>query len=183
MTRAEERVLVEQAQTDPRKFDAVYLAFIDEIYRFVYYKTSVKETAEDITAQVFMHALEQVGKFQYKPGARFSSWLYAIARNQVIDHYRKHRETVDLEATEPLPAPETSTTQVDQHIQQDRVRAVLQTLPPDDQTILQLRLWQDQSYSEIAQTLDSNSVAMRARYSRALKKFNLAYTKHYGQTN
>lgn len=183
MTRAEERVLVEQAQTDPRKFDALYLAFIDDIYRFVYYKTSVKETAEDITAQVFMQALEHVGSFRYTPGAKFSSWLYAIARNKVIDHYRRQHDTVDLETIEPLPAPETATAQVDQQIQQERVQAVLQDLPPADQEILQLRLWQDRSYTEIAQILASNAIAVRARYSRAVKKFNLAYTKRYGQTD
>lgn len=183
MTRAEERVLVEQAQADPRKFDALYLAFIDDIYRFVFYKTTVKETAEDITAQVFMQALEHLNNFRYTPGAKFSSWLYAIARNKVIDHYRRQRDTVDLEAIEPLPVPETSTEQVDQHINQERVRSILQQLPPADQEILQLRLWQDRSYTEIAQTLGSNAIAIRARYSRAIKKFNTLYTKHYGQTN
>jgi len=183
MNRSEERILVEQAQADPRKFDALYLAFIDDIYRFVYYKTSAKETAEDITSQVFMQALEHIHNFHYTPGARFSSWLYAIARNKVIDHYRRQRDTVDLETIEPLPAPETTTEQVDQHINQERVHALLQQLPPADQEILRLRLWQDKSYTEIAQILASNAVAVRARYSRAVKKFNTLYTKHYGQTN
>lgn len=183
MTRAEECVLVEQAQTDPRKFDALYLAYIDEIYRFVYYKTSVKETAEDITSQVFMQALEHMGQFRYTAGARFSSWLYAIARNKVIDHYRKQHDTVNLEETEPLPAQDTTTTDVDRHIQQEQIQSVLQELSPVDQELLQLRLWQDQSYTEIAQAVQSNVIAVRARYSRALKKFNRSYTQRYGQTN
>lgn len=183
MTRAEERVLVAQAQADPRKFDSLYLAFVDEIYRFIYCRTSAKETAEDITSQVFMQALEHVPKFRYAPGARFSSWLYAIARNLVIDHYRKHRETVDLEQIEPLSSPETASTAVDHSIDQQRVRQVLQQLSPDDQEILQLRLWQDRSYREIAQIVQSNAVAVRARFSRALKKFKVFYTQRYDQTD
>lgn len=180
MTRSEERFLVEQAQADPRKFDVLYLAYINDIYRFVFYKTSQQETAEDITAQVFMQALERLAQFHYQPGARFSSWLYTIAHNQIVDYYRKHRDTVDLEHAEPLPSPETATQTVDLHLQQERVRVIVQQLPNGDQEVLQLRLWEDKSYSEIARILNSNMVAIRARYSRALKKFNTLYIKHYG---
>lgn len=183
MTRSEERVLVEQAQADPRKFDALYLAFIDDIYRFVYYKTSIKETAEDITSLVFMQALEHINQFRYTPGAKFSSWLYVIARHKIIDYYRKHHEMVDLDDVEPLNAPDNTVSQVDEHITQDRIRSVLCGLPAADQEVLQLRLWQDRSYSEMADILNSNVVAIRARYSRALKKFNKAYTERYGQND
>lgn len=183
MTRAEERVLVAQAQADPRKFDSLYLAFVDEIYRFIYCRTGTKETAEDMTSQVFMQALEHIISFRYTPGARFSSWLYAIARNLVIDHYRKHRETVALEQIEPLPSAETASGAVDQSIDQARIRDVLHQLSSDDQEILQLRLWQDRSYREIAQIVQSNTVAVRARYSRALKRFNTHYTQRYGQAH
>lgn len=180
MTRSEERFLVEQAQTDPRKFDALYRAYINDIYRFVFYKTSQTETAEDITAQVFIQALERLAQFRYQPGARFSSWLYTIAHNLIVDHYRKHHDTVDLEHAEPLPSAETASHTVDLHLQQERVQAVIQQLPSGDQEVLQLRLWEDKSYREIAQILNSNMVAIRARYSRALKKFNILYIKHYG---
>ncbi len=183
MTRNEERFLVEQAQADPRKFDALYRAYIDAIYRFVFYKTSQKETAEDITAQVFMQALERLSQFRYQPGARFSSWLYTIAHHQIVDYYRKRRDTVDLEQAEPIPSAETATDSVDSHLQQDRVRSIVQQLPSADQEVLQLRLWEDKSYHEIAQILHSNMVAIRARYSRALKKFNTLYTKRYGTSD
>lgn len=180
MTRSEERFLVEQAQADPRKFDALYRAYINDIYRFVFYKTSQTETAEDITAQVFMQALERLVQFHYRPGARFSSWLYTIAHNQIVDYYRKRHDVIDLEDAEPLPSPETATQTVDLHLQQERVRVIVQQLPNGDQEVLQLRLWEDKSYSEIAQILNSNMVTIRARYSRALKKFNTLYTQHYG---
>lgn len=180
MTRGEEQVLVEQAQANPQRFDALYRAYIEEIYRFVFYKTSAKETAEDITAQVFMQALEHLASFHYTPGARFSSWLYMIARNQVIDYYRKQHDTTDIDAIEPIATPETASQTVDQHLQQDRVRSIINQLPTTDQEIVQLRLWQDKSYHEIAQILHSNSIAVRARYSRAVKKFTQLYTHTYG---
>ncbi|EKD79293.1 MAG: hypothetical protein ACD_41C00110G0002 [uncultured bacterium] len=183
MTRPEEQHLVKQAQLDAQRFTALYLAFVDEIYRFIYFKTSVKETAEDLTAQVFMQALEHLTEFRYAPGARFSSWLYAIARNKVIDYYRRHKETVGLEDIAERSTPETATHHVDAQFQQQRIHVILQLLPSPDQEVLQLRLWQDKTYSEIAQIVQSNAVAVRARYSRALKKFKQFYLQHYGQTD
>ena len=180
MTRREEQILVEKAQVDPTQFDTLYRAFIDEIYRFIYYKTSSQATAEDLTAQVFMHALEHISRFRYKPGARFSSWLYTIARNQVIDYYRKARPTAALEEVEPIGIPETSSTTVDQQFQQEQIQQLLQQLPKLDQEVLKLRLWQDKPYHEIAQIVRLNAVTVRARFSRALKKFKQLYTDRYG---
>jgi RNA polymerase sigma-70 factor (ECF subfamily) len=182
MTRREEQWLVNQAQQDPRQFDALYMAYIDDIYRFIYYKTSHQATAEDLTAQVFMQALERLQQFHYQPGARFSSWLYRIAHNLIVDYYRKHKETVDIELAESVAAAETTSHIVDEHLQAEQVQCVLQMMSEDDRTILQLRLWQDKSYTDIAQIMQSNAVAIRARYSRAVKKFNALYAQHYGST-
>lgn len=179
MTRTEEKILVEQAQQDLQQFDRLYLAFIDEIYRFIFYKTSSKEVTEDLTAQVFMQALEYIGSFRYQSGARFSSWLYQIARNQVIDYYRKDQPNVNLEDVELVDSQPAASTLLDQALQQQQVRQLLQQLPKADQEILTLRLWQDKSYAEIAELMSSNSVTMRARYSRAIKKFKQLYTTQY----
>lgn len=181
MTRPEERHWVEQAQQDPKHFEVLYRAFVEDIYRFIYYKTSTKEVAEDLTAQVFMHALEHLSRFHYTPGARFSSWLYTIARNQVIDHYRQHHPADNLEDHDTVAQPETSSSQTDRKLEQERIQQVLNQLPPPDKELLQLRLWDDKSYLEIAQIVQSNVVAVRARYSRALKKFKQLYLQHYGQ--
>lgn len=180
MTRAEEKVLVEQAQKDPLQFDVLYRAFIDEIYRFIFFKTSSKEVAEDLTSQVFMQALEHIGTFRYQLGARFSSWLYSIARNQVIDYYRKQHPVVELKAAEPLAQAETASRSTDKVIEQEQIQAVIKELLPADQEILTLRLWQDKTYAEISRITTSNAVAVRARFSRALKKFKTLYSEHYG---
>lgn len=182
MTRSEEQLLVEQAQRNPLQFDQLYRVFIDEIYRFIFYKTSSKEIAEDLTSQVFMQALEHIGAFRYRIGARFSSWLYAIARNQVIDYYRTNHPTVDLEEAKPVATTAIASSEVDQHLQRQQVQKILQQLSSQDQEILTLRLWQDKTYPEIATLLASNTVAVRARFSRAVKKFKQLYTTCYETT-
>ena len=181
MTRGEEKFLVEQAQKNPLQFDALYRIFVDEIYRFIFFKTSSKEVAEDLTSQVFMQALEHISTFRYRLGARFSSWLYSIARNQVIDYYRKQHQTVPLEAAEPLAQVETASRSTDRAIEQEQIQAVIKELSPADQEILTLHLWQDKTYAEISRITASNAVAVRARFSRAVKKFKMQYNKYYSE--
>ncbi len=179
MTRTEEQALVSAAQADSQQFEALYQAFVNEVYRFIYYKVNIKEVAEDLTSQVFMQVLEHISNFRYQTGARFSSWLYQIARNAVIDYYRKDREAVNLEDVELPDAQPAVHMFIDQDYQHQRVKQVLQQLSVADQEILTLRLWQDKAYTEIAQIMQCNSVTARARYSRALKKFKQLYTTLY----
>ncbi len=188
MTLQEEQVWVEKAQANPQHFEVLYKAFLEEIYRFVYYKTSAREVAEDLTSQIFMQALEHIKQFRYQSGARFSSWLYTIARNMIVDHYRKQRPVAALDDTEPLAVavPATAGQNVDQQFQEQRVQTLLQQLPSADQEILRLRLWQEKEYGEISEIMQLNQIAVRARYSRALKKFSKLYRQYYdpvpGQT-
>ncbi|PIR75566.1 MAG: hypothetical protein CO030_02135 [Candidatus Magasanikbacteria bacterium CG_4_9_14_0_2_um_filter_42_11] len=72
---------------DREAFGQLYDLYIKEIYRFVYYKTHQKETAADITADIFVKALHKIDTFDAMKGS-FRTWLYTIARSAVIDHYR-----------------------------------------------------------------------------------------------
>lgn len=87
-----------------------------------------------------MHALEHINDFNYQIGTRFSSWLYTIARHQIIDYYRKLRPQPSLEEAEPLIVGETATQIVDKKIEQQRVSSIMQKLSLDDQELLTLRL-------------------------------------------
>ncbi len=85
----EEESLVKRAtQHDQEAFAQLYEAHFDRIYRYVALRIGGKEEAEDVTQRVFLNALKAIPHF--KPQGRpFSSWLYRIAHNQVVDHLRK----------------------------------------------------------------------------------------------
>jgi len=70
--------------------------YVSKIFRFIFYKTSHKETAEDLTSQTFIKALKNVGKFDDTKGT-LQSWLFRIARNTVIDYYRTKKNLVDID--------------------------------------------------------------------------------------
>ena len=86
MPLSDEATLVRQAKTgDSDSFGTLYDAYLERIYRFVYFRVEDQQTAEDITSQVFLKAWENLGRFQIG-GTPFLAWLYTIAHNAVIDH-------------------------------------------------------------------------------------------------
>ena len=91
--------LVQRAQGgEDTAFGELYQLFYDKIYRYVYFKTGRSVEAEDITEDVFLRMLESIGSFKWK-GPPFSSWLFRIAHNLVVDHFRKkgRQKTTPLE--------------------------------------------------------------------------------------
>src|SRR5437763_6304286 len=95
-----ERQLVERAaRRDAQAFGTLYEMYFDKIYSYLYFKTMHRNEAEDLTALVFMKAWEAIDHFQWQ-GYPFSTWLYRIAHNQLVDHYRTLREYLPLHAAE-----------------------------------------------------------------------------------
>ena len=81
---------------DSEAFGQIYEIYITKIYRFVYFKVSDKETAEDITGQVFYKVLSAIRETESKI-ENLQAFLYRVARNLVIDHYRQNNKEMDLD--------------------------------------------------------------------------------------
>ena len=77
-------------------FEVLYDLYIQKVYRFVYYRVSHKQTAEDLVSVVFTKAFTKFASFD--KSANFHTWIIRIARNTVIDHYRTNKQTMDLDA-------------------------------------------------------------------------------------
>ena len=96
-----EKNLINRAKSGEAKaFGLLYDHYIPQIYRFIYLKVTNREEAEDLTHQVFMKAWQNINNYEER-GFQFSSWLYQISRNQVIDFYRQKKQYLDLEAVDP----------------------------------------------------------------------------------
>jgi RNA polymerase sigma-70 factor (ECF subfamily) len=165
-----QRELVRRAQSgDAEAFGYLYDGFIERIYRYVFFRVTDEQTAEDLTSQVFTKAWEKLD--HYKPsGAPFIAWLYTIARNIVIDYYRTRKETVDLDEAVSIasdgPPPED---QVELHFEIEGLREALEQLTEDQQQVVVLKFISGLSTEEIAQQLGKRAGAIRALQMRALQ--------------
>ncbi|HMO77827.1 MAG TPA: sigma-70 family RNA polymerase sigma factor [Candidatus Paceibacterota bacterium] len=150
-------------------FGVLYDRYLDKIYRFVYYKTFNQETAEDITSSVFHKALEKISSYSESKGS-FSSWLYQIARNSVIDHYRTHKNNLSLEDVFEVGVDERTPETLDALSALKTVQKYLETLDARQREILTLRIWEDKPYKEIAEILGGSEDSIKMAFSRGIRE-------------
>ncbi len=138
MPNLEKQLAERAAQHDSQAFAKLYDLYGDKIYRYIYYKSGRTDEAEDLTAQVFLKAWEAIGSYQWE-GYPFSTWLYRIAHNQIIDYYRTQRQVFPLDtarmqesAVDPLEAAERT-------FVAKQIRAALSHLTRDQQRVIILR--------------------------------------------
>lgn len=164
-----ERQAIAACQTgDLTNFTTLYELYVDKIYRFVYFKTFHQQTAEDLVSVVFMKALENIAKYDVVKG-NFSSWLYRIAQNTVIDHYRTTKSTVNLDEMFDLASKQNVVSEVEASLALQEVKDYLTSLDSDTRDLLIMRLWQGLSYQEIAELTGKSEGALKMATSRALK--------------
>ena len=171
MPLANERQLVLQAQAgNSEAFGQLYDAYMERIYRFVYFRVEDQQTAEDITSQVFLKAWSNLDRFQFSR-TPYLAWLYTIAHNAVIDHYRTRKVTTALDDVQ-LSQPDHSElveNEIDLTSEMKSVKTALQSLTDDQQKVLTLKFIEGMSNNEIARHLGKREGAIRALQMRGLQ--------------
>jgi RNA polymerase sigma-70 factor, ECF subfamily len=152
-----------------KAFSHIYSSNVKKIYDYIYYKTFHRETAEDITSHTFMKALENIAGFDPGQGS-ISSWLYAIARNAVTDHYRKARKTVNIDDIWDLAGDDDPEIDAINQEAFDRIQDYLKSLTPDKRSIIIMRVWQDMSYKEISRIMGKTEAQCKMTFYRAIEK-------------
>lgn len=162
--------LIQKAQKgDSDAFGKLYDLYVKKIYNFVYYKTWHRETAEDITSQTFFKALEKIGKFNSEKGV-FASWLYQIARNNIIDHFRSFKPTSLIEDAFDLKDKTDIPADLETKLKMEKIHAGLALLSSEQREIVILRVWEGLSHKEIAEIMRKNESSVKMSYSRAVSK-------------
>ena len=115
---------------------------------------------------MFIKAWEKLP--QFKEGS-FAAWLYTIARNTVIDHYRREKSTVDIEDCWDLTDGSDFLANVDRGLNLEKVKAAMSELSSQEREILIMRFWQELSFQEIADQLGKKEGAIKMACGRALK--------------
>jgi RNA polymerase sigma factor, sigma-70 family len=158
-------------QGDRDAFASLYDTYLDGIRRYILIRVADPELAEDITSLVFLRAWENLNTFRIGRSP-FAAWLYRIAHNAVIDHYRTSKTVVSLEEAAPLQlsyADEIDKKLDLQSLAQELVKG-LKVLTGTQQEVLILRFILGLTTPEIAQSLNKQEGAVRALQMRGLKR-------------
>jgi RNA polymerase sigma-70 factor (ECF subfamily) len=158
----DEKLLIETAQRDPRCFADLYRMHFDRVYAYVARRVATRSDAQDLTAEVFQHALANLGRFEWR-GVPFAAWLYRIAANAVTDH--RHRIVRDQHVPRNTDSPP------EEHESTERrasLYSAVRELPVDQRRVIEMRFAEDRSIADIARVLGRSEGAVKQLQFRAL---------------
>ena len=172
MNPEQEQGLVKQAQAgDKQALAALYDALTPKLLGYLVNVTKNYSLAEDILQSTWLKAIEALPRFQYRSNSKFSAWIFAIARNECKQHWRKSK--TEAEFTEAQINSETDSHLANDHTTNDNhlmVEQMLSKLSEDDRELIRLRYIADLSLNDIANVLNINFVTVRVRLHRALNR-------------
>lgn len=163
---AADRLLVESAQNDQRKFADLYDKYFCLVYAYTARRVGDRATAEDLTAEVFQKALEYLPKFVWR-GVPFGAWLLRIAANIVVDRTRQAAREQRLSEWED--ATEISHFSLEEVEERALLFRLLDRLPEDQRRVILLRFAEEKSIREIATELGRSEGAVKQLQFRGLQ--------------
>ena len=173
-----DRRLVEEAQADPARFEALYRKYLAQVYNFAFYELHDHHEAEDVTERTFLAALTNLARFEERArpadgdgASTFRVWLFQIARNAVAERRRasrRHPQTA-LEAAATVPAAVDIEGEAARNDDVAAAWRAVARLPDDRRRAIVLRFVDEMSTAEIAGVLGRSEGAVRVLIHRALR--------------
>jgi RNA polymerase sigma-70 factor (ECF subfamily) len=166
----DEPSLIERAKRyDQKAISELYKRHVQSIYRYIYYRVGDVNVAEDLTADVFLRALEGLEGFTYR-GIPFSAWLYRIAHARAMDHFRQQAKRELLPLDEGLAAtgkgPQAA---FEAKLDHEELQSAIAQLTTDQQQVIILKFVEELSNAEVARILGKSEGAVKSLQHRALK--------------
>ncbi len=169
-SKTQELLLIAECQDGHMdSFVLLYDAYVEKIYNFLFFRTMHRELAEDLTSQTFIKALEKIHTFDGSRGT-FQSWIYQIARNLLIDEYRKRKPVENIDAYENLQSNTDLEAETQAQLDKETLQKILAELPDESQELVTMRLWDELSYVEIAAITGKTEGSLKMQFSRIINK-------------
>lgn len=169
MGKSESQLIKECQKGSLESFGPLYDKYIKKIYNYLYYRVPDKVVAEDVCSQTFIKALKAINTYSENKGS-FSAWLYRIAKNSLVDYYRGHKRDLNVDDLWYLKDDTDIENTADKEIKLDKVRDCLKHLRKEQKEIIILRVWDELSYSEIAEIVEKSEASCKMIFSRSLER-------------
>jgi RNA polymerase sigma-70 factor, ECF subfamily len=162
-------VLRRASELDPEALGVLYDQYVERIYSYIYHRVGQVEQAEDLTGQVFMRMLEAIRGGQHWRTS-FSGWLYRIAHNLVIDHYRRRgRATfIDIDEVAAHSSDRELQSSVEARLDCERLLKALSKVTEEQAQVITLRFLEGLSIAETAEVMGKTDGAIKALQYRAV---------------
>ena len=166
--RGEARLIQRAQQGDRQAQGELYERHVDPIYRYVRTRVRDDAVAEDLTAEVFIKALEGLSEYEAR-GYPFQAWLYRIARARTVDYWRRQERRREVALEETLPTEGSHPEElVEMQDQWGRAMELVAQLTDDQQDVLILRFIGELTLSEVAAALGKSTGSVKSLQHRAL---------------
>ncbi len=166
-------------QLDSAALGQIYDCYSPDIYTYIYHRVSNPNMAEDLTSQTFMRMLEAIRK-GHAWRTSFSGWLFRIAHNIVVDHYRQRsrRQQVNIEEMPHLTDQQETPEEIVQiRLRNQNLQEAISQLTEEQALVVSLRFLEGYSISEVAQMMEKTEGAIKALQYRAVHSLHRILAK------
>ncbi len=173
---ASEYEVVEAAKKDPAKFSVLYNKYHEQIFRFIYQRLDDKDLAFDTTSQVFLKALTNLQRYEYR-GVPFASWLYRIASSEVNQLFRQNKaqRTVNIDSVHLYDMiDEMEEDKLEKY--HEKLQGVIADLDEPDLQLIEMRYFEKRPFKEIGEILEITENNAKVKVYRILEKLKKALT-------
>jgi RNA polymerase sigma-70 factor, ECF subfamily len=172
------RLVARGQQGDRDALEELYLIHFDRIYGYLHMSVGNRHDAEDLTTQTFLKMLESIGRFRWR-SAPFSAWLFRIAHNLAMDHFRSRRRWQPEEDVPEPPGSEEPSAELEamKSIGRQSMLELIETLSPEQQQVLTLKFVFNFANADVATILGKTEGAIKSLQHRALASLQKQVTQ------
>lgn len=167
----DEKIIIELAKKDMRKFAPIYDKYYEQIFRYAYQRLNSKQTAFDVTSQVFLKAMTKLKDYEHR-GLPFTSWLYKIAKSELNNEFTKNKKSRTINIKEEYIKDLFVEIKTTDNVENLRLQLIsgLEQLKESDLTLIEMRYFEKRSFKEIGEILEITENNAKVKLYRALDK-------------
>jgi RNA polymerase sigma-70 factor, ECF subfamily len=165
--RSDDRLLIEAAQRDPARFAELYELHFERVYAYVVRRVHDRAETEDLTSEVFHHALAHLKKYEWR-GIPFAAWLFRIAANLISDRWQSKSREQAIDEPEKIESAQASNAELEDVERKATLFRLVETLPAEQKRVVVLRFVEQKSIKEVAKEVRKTEGAVKQLQFRAL---------------
>jgi RNA polymerase sigma-70 factor, ECF subfamily len=162
-----DRLLIEAAQKDPARFAELYENNFERVYAYVVRRVGDRAETEDLTAEVFHHALANLKRYEWR-GIPFAAWLFRIAANLISDRWQKRKREESIDESDQIEPMQAGSAEFEDVERKAALFRLVNTLPEEQRRVVVLRFVEQKSIKEVARGIHKTEGAVKQLQFRAL---------------